>query len=450
LAIQATRDSLTKLPNRAVAIDRLDHALARCRRSGSLMAAIFIDLDRFKMINDSLGHDAGDEVLRTVATRLRATTRDADTVARLAGDEFVLISEDLTDTEEAVKVAERIVETLSQPIVLTSTEGCRDVTIGASVGIALTTGDHELASGDLLRDADVAMYRAKQRGRGRVEIFDDSLRAAIEGRLETQHGLRRAIDAGQLRVHYQPIVALDHPRVLGFEALVRWQHPTKGLLAPADFIEIAEDSGLIVPVGAHVLAEACRQAAVWRRDRADCEELHVAVNVSAAQFNHPTFVATVGAVLRETGLDPDALWLEITETSILADVKAAAGTLDAIRALGAHLAVDDFGTGYTSLTYLRQFPVEVLKVDRSFVSGLGRDREDQAIVEMIINLGHTLDLQIVAEGVETNVQLDELRRLRCTAAQGYHFGRPAPAETAWDSVEKVLAAHRDTLDAIHQ
>jgi diguanylate cyclase (GGDEF)-like protein len=433
LEFQATRDPLTLLPNRVIVIERLDAALAEAKRSSSLLAVLFIDLDRFKVINDSLGHDAGDNVLREVAARLTATIRASDTVARLAGDEFVVIAERLIDEEEALRIAERVVEILGDPMAVSAGDSLRDVTVGASVGIAYANGESDVGSANLLRDADVAMYQAKQRGRGRLQVFDRSLRSGMERRHQLQQDLRRAIGANQFVVHYQPIVATATGELLGFEALVRWQHPTRGLLLPGEFIDIAEESGLIVPVGAEILASACRQAALWRAERPGCDRLHLAVNVSAAQFDHPAFVSTVASVLADTDLDPDALWLEITETCILADLDAAATTIAAIRSLGAHLAVDDFGTGYTSLTYLRRFPIEILKIDQSFVSGLGRVREDEAIVEMLINLADTLDLQVIAEGVETPQQLGSLRELRAGACQGYLFGRPQPADVALDA-----------------
>src|SRR5439155_22468632 len=376
---------------------------------------------------------AGDAALCAIADRLTGLVRAADTVARLAGDEFVVICEDIADAQEVTTVAERIVDALSRPIVLAGAAG-REVTVGASVGIAIADGLVPHTPDDLLRDADAAMYRAKQRGRGRVEIFDDALRIAVERRISTEDDLRRAVDGGQMRVHYQPIVDAATGALLGFEALARWQHPTRGLLGAVDFITVAEESGLIVGLGAHVLAEACRQTAAWRANRPGCERLHIAINVSGPQFSHPSFVPTVAAVLAETGLAPDALWLEITETSIMADAEAVGETLDAIRALGAHLAIDDFGTGYSSLAYLRRFPVSVLKIDRSFVDGLGRDREDEAIVSMIIDLARSLDLHVVAEGVENETQLALLRRLGCEIVQGYYFGRPAAAADAFAGV----------------
>jgi diguanylate cyclase (GGDEF)-like protein len=436
LARQATHDTLTALPNRALVLDRLNQALARSGRTGCRMAALFIDLDRFKIINDSLGHKTGDEVLCVVAERLNRMVRESDTVGRLAGDEFVIISEDLTDGNEAVQIAERVVTALSQPIIIPTLTGVREVSVGASVGIAFADGSTLLEPADVLRDADVAMYRAKQRGRGRVEIFDDALRVDVERRLETQHDLRRGIEGGQLRLVYQPIIDIAGGTVLGFEALVRWDHPVRGLLEPGEFIGVAEETGLIVPLGAAVLEMACRQTALWRQTRPGCGQLHVAVNVSGAQFSHSSLVPTLEQALSSSGLDPDALWLEITETSIMADAQAATDTLSQIRALGVHLAIDDFGTGYSSLAYLRRFPVEVIKIDRSFVSGLGRDREDEAIVAMIISLARTLDLITVAEGVETVGQLQQLRRLGCSTVQGFYFGKPAGAEVVWERVRE--------------
>jgi diguanylate cyclase (GGDEF)-like protein len=431
LARQATYDTLTGLPNRALVLDRLGQALARTARGGDLMAVLFIDLDRFKPINDSLGHATGDEVLRAIAGRLTTLLRTDDTVARLAGDEFVVIGESLTTPDAAVRFAERVVTTLSQPIRTEMGTVIHEVSVGASIGVAFADGGAELTAEDLLRDADVAMYHAKKRGRGRVEVFDEALRIAVESRLETQNELRRAIHDGQIHAFYQPIVDSVSGDVVGFEALARWQHPVRGLLAPDAFIDVAEETGLIVPLGARMLALACAQTARWRDERPDGSSLHVAVNVSGTQFAHPSFVPTVAAVLAETRLDPDALWLEITETSIMADAEAAAETLDAIRALGAHLAIDDFGTGYSSLAYLRRFPVESLKIDRSFVAGIGRNREDEAIVDMILSLARALGLHVVAEGVERADQLAYLRRLKCAFVQGYHFGRPMPADQIW-------------------
>jgi diguanylate cyclase (GGDEF)-like protein len=428
LAQQATHDTLTGLPNRAFVLDRLGQALTHSQHSGALLAVLFIDLDRFKPINDSLGHHTGDEVLTRIAGRLTALLRADDTVARLGGDEFMVLCERLASPAAAVAIAELVVAELSRPIMTGAGSGAREVNVGASVGIAYADRSTDLTPEDLVRDADVAMYQAKQRGRGRVEVFDDALTIAVEQRLRTQDDLRHAIDGGQLRAYYQPIVDGATAVVLGFEALARWQHPTRGLLGPGDFIEVAEESGLIVPLGAEILNQACVQAVRWRDEHPGHHRLHVAVNVASAQLAHRSLIPTITAALADTGLDPDTLWLEITETTIMADTEAAAETLRAIRALGVHLAIDDFGTGYSSLTYLRRFPVETLKIDRSFVAGIGRDREDEAIVGMILGLARALGLHVVAEGVETAEQLNQLRQLGCELMQGFYLGRPMPAD----------------------
>jgi diguanylate cyclase (GGDEF)-like protein len=417
------------LPNRALVLDRLGQALGRGRRDGTAVAVLFIDLDRFKPINDSLGHHVGDQVLVEIARRLTMVSRGVDTVARLAGDEFLVICAGAGVPNTVASTAELVVAELSRPIMTDTGVAGREVTVGASVGIAYAHGSADLTPEDLVRDADVAMYRAKQRGRGRVEAFDDTLRTAIELRLRTQEELRHAIGGDQIRPHFQPIVDGVTATVVGFEALARWQHPTRGLLQPGDFIELAEETGLIVPLGAEILAQACAQAARWQRDRPG---LRVSVNVAGAQLTDPSFVSTVAAVLAGTGLEARRLSLEITESTLMADTNAAAATLRALAALGVHLALDDFGTGYSSLTYLRRFPVESLKIDRSFVAGIGRDREDEAIVSMILNLSQALGLRVVAEGVETAGQLDQLRRWGCPLMQGFYFGRPMPAEQIED------------------
>jgi diguanylate cyclase (GGDEF)-like protein len=438
LAHQATYDTLTGLPNRALVLDRLGQALTRSRHDGTLVAVLFIDLDRFKPINDSLGHHIGDEVLTEIARRLTTVAGGTDTVARLGGDEFLVICAGFAVPDSAVETAELVVAELSRPIMTGRGAAAREVTVGASVGIAYADGSTDLTPEDLVQDADVAMYQAKQRGRGRVEVFDDALRIAVELRLQTQEELRHAINSGQIRPYFQPIVDSVTATVVGFEALARWQHPARGLLAPYDFIGVAEETGLIVPLGAEILEHACAEAVRWQRDRPG---LRMAVNVASAQLADSSFVSTVSAVLAETGLDAHALWLEITETTLMADTDAVAETLRAITALGVHLTLDDFGTGYSSLTYLRRFPVEALKIDRSFVAGIGHDREDEAIVDMILNLTQTLGLQVVAEGVETTEQLDRLRRLGCPLIQGFYFGRPMPAE----QIEDFLRAPQPVL-----
>ncbi|MFG1605267.1 putative bifunctional diguanylate cyclase/phosphodiesterase [Actinoplanes sp. NPDC049265] len=430
---QATHDTLTGLPNRALVLDRLEQALARNRRDGTALAVLFIDLDRFKPINDSLGHHIGDQVLIEIARRLTTIAGGTDAVARLAGDEFLVFCAGSTGPGPATDAADRVVAELSRPIVTGTDAVAREVTVGASVGIAYADGSGTQTAAGLVRDADVAMYHAKHSGRGRVEVFSEALRIAVELRVRTQEELRRAISDGQIRPHFQPIVDSLTGTVTGFEALARWHHPARGLLGPNEFIELAEHTGLIVPLGAEILTRACTEAARWQPGRPG---LRVAVNVASAQVADAAFVASVSAVLERTGLDPGALSLEITETTLMADTHAAAETLRAIAALGVHLSLDDFGTGYSSLTYLRRFQVETLKIDRSFVAGIGHDREDEAIVEMILHLAGVLGLRAVAEGVETADQADRLRALGCPLMQGYHFGRPMAA----DRIDDFLAA----------
>jgi diguanylate cyclase (GGDEF)-like protein len=441
LGRQATHDTLTGLPNRAYVLDRLDKALTQTR-AGAMqpMAVLFIDLDRFKIINDSLGHAAGDAVLRTVAKRLTEALRPQDLVARLAGDEFVVIAERLVRLDEAVQVGERIVSELCRPITITTADTEREVGVGASIGIAFADGSTTSSPDDLLRDADVAMYQAKERGRGRVEIFDDRMRAAVESRLQIQSDLRLGLQTGQVGVHYQPILDVVTGRVIAFEALARWDHPDRGMIDARELVSVAEETGLISALGVVVLGEACRQAVHWRSTVPGHADLCITVNVSGRQFGEPTFVPTVAAVLADTGLDPAALWLEITESSIMAETGVTRAAVDGVKALGVHLAIDDFGTGYSSLAYLRQFPVSALKIDQSFIAGLGVDPEAEPIVSMIVSLATALRLTIVAEGVETADQFERLRRLGCTAAQGFYLGRPEPAEVVWQGIS--VAAQR--------
>jgi diguanylate cyclase (GGDEF)-like protein len=422
LAEQATHDTLTGLPNRALVLIRLQQALDGGALSGREMGVLFIDLDRFKAINDSQGHEAGDRVLCVVAARLAALAPPGVTVGRLAGDEFVVVIPAITSQAGTVELGERIIAALSTPIIVATAAGDREANVGASIGIAFAGGTGGSAPDSVLQDADVAMYRAKQRGYGRVEVFGDALRVAVEHQLAVQNELRHAIGTDQLRVHYQPIVDTSARRVLGFEALARWQHPVRGLLDAPEFIDVAEESGLVIPLGADVLEQACRQMAAWRATRAGFGDLHVTVNVSRSQFGHPSFVPMVAHVLESTGLEPGALSLEITETTLMADPESAGETLAAIRAMGVHLVIDDFGTGYSSLAYLRRFPVEALKIDQSFVAGLGHDQENEVIISMIVSLAQTLGLYLVAEGVETADQLGRLRELGVRTVQGYYFG----------------------------
>jgi diguanylate cyclase (GGDEF)-like protein/PAS domain S-box-containing protein len=429
LARQAVHDALTGLPNRVLVAERLEQALARSARTGSEVAVLFIDLDRFKLINDGRGHDAGDKLLVTVADRLRLVVRAGDVVARFGGDEFVVVCEDQTAAFEAALVAERITEVLREPVVVDGQE----IFLSASIGIAVADGTGSPES--LLRDADAAMYRAKDRGRARSEFFDATMRTEAIEHLETQNALHRAVERDELRLHYQPVVELESGAVVGVEALVRWEHPALGLVPPGAFIPLAEETGLIVPIGAWVLDEAMAQLARWR-ERNWGRSLTVNVNLAARQLRQPDLVPGLMRTLLTTGVEPASLCLELTETTFMEDGGGHRDTLAGIRSLGIGLAIDDFGTGYSSLTYLKRFPVNVLKIDQAFVRGLGEDASDTAIVKSVIDLAHALGLVVVAEGVETGDQVSHLRRLGCDLAQGYFFARPQPAA----DLERLLEA----------
>jgi diguanylate cyclase (GGDEF)-like protein/PAS domain S-box-containing protein len=432
LAQQALHDPLTGLANRALLMDHLGVALERARRRSFAPAVLFLDLDRFKVVNDSLGHRAGDELLTGVADRLVALLRGGDVVARLGGDEFVILLEEVRDAEDAAEVAHRILRAVRDPFPLDGEE----VFVTASIGIAVA--DPSSTPDDLLRDADAAMYRAKALGRDRVELFDAALREEATARLQLETSLRRALESGELAVFYQPEVDLLTGEVVGAEALVRWRHPTSGLLEATSFIELAEETGLILDIGAWVLGEACRQAAAWRTVQATRLPM-VRVNLSARQILQPDLLAMVVAALETSGLPASALCLEITETALMADAAAGLDVLSSLRALGVQLAIDDFGTGYSSLARLKRFPVDVLKIDRSFVDGLGTDPDDTAIVTAIVGLADALGLTVTAEGVETVEQRDELVRLGCLRAQGFLFARPLSPE----ALSERLARYRE-------
>jgi diguanylate cyclase (GGDEF)-like protein/PAS domain S-box-containing protein len=415
---EATHDDLTGLVNRTVVIDRLSQA--ERGRIGAT-AILFIDLDKFKVINDSLGHSVGDRVLRIVGARLRGSTRRGDVVGRLGGDEFAIIAHDVTGRDEATELATRIRDELNRPVAVDG----RNLHIDASIGIVLAAADDTRTGGDLLRDADLAMYQAKTEGRGRHAFFDIDLRERTQRRLQLEQDLRQAPERGQLWLVYQPIVDLRTGRTAMVEGLLRWTHPRYGLISPGEFIPLAEESDLIDIIGAHMLAIATQELAVLRADKHP--DLRLTVNLSARQLDNARLVDTVRTATAVTGLPPSALCLEITESALMRDPAAAATTLAALRGLGAHLAIDDFGTGYSSLAQLLTLPLDTLKIDRTFVSGLGHSKDAEAIVTSIIAMAHAVNLTVVAEGVEHEDQLDILRSLDCDQGQGYLLGRPVPA-----------------------
>jgi diguanylate cyclase (GGDEF)-like protein/PAS domain S-box-containing protein len=421
LAHQATHDPLTDLPNRAMLLQLVEHALHRAERADGLVALLFLDLDRFKTVNDNLGHDVGDELLVEVARRISETLRPTDTVARLGGDEFVVLCEDVRDEHQAVAITQRITASIEQQAFEV---GGAVLPITASVGIALS-GDVDAHPEGLLRDADAAMYRAKDRGRARHELFDDEMRRRTTHRLSLADELAVGIERGQISVHYQPIIDLTTGRVEGVEALARWDHPTRGTLPPIEFIGLAEETGLIVGLGLSVLSRACDQARRWEVELGNrAPKVHV--NLSARQLSAANLPRLVEGVIDQSLIDPERLCLEVTESVLMDDAATSVTVLEELKAIGVELAIDDFGTGYSSLAYLRRFPVDVLKIDRSFVDGLGPDPDDSAIVSVIVGLAQTLGLGCVAEGVETVEQLSGLRSLGCELAQGYYFARPHP------------------------
>jgi diguanylate cyclase (GGDEF)-like protein/PAS domain S-box-containing protein len=422
LAYQALHDPLTGLPNRALFLDRLRVSLAQSRRRSSTVAVLFLDVDNFKVINDSLGHRAGDELLSMLATRITATLRPGDTVARFGGDEFVVIADQIDGIEDAVLIAERVAATFTDPFSLALGEHF----VTASIGIALSAGNSPDAE-DLIRSADSAMYRAKERGRGHYEVFDELMHARMLGRLRTEKDLRAAIRRDELLLYYQPVVDLPTRNIVGVEALLRWNHPDRGLLAPGEFIGLAEENGLILPIGRWVLNEACRQAAQWRRSRPGVAPLSVSVNVSALQATHGSLDHVVEEVLHETGADARMLRLELTESVLLEESESLHVTLRNLGAQGVPLVLDDFGTGYSALGYLHRFPIQGLKIDRSFVDGIESDRKRTAIAQAVIDIARALDIEVVGEGVESAEQANLLHQLGCNYAQGFHFARPAPA-----------------------
>ena len=435
LAHQGLHDALTGLPNRVLFMDRLALALVRsARRLPASVGVLFLDVDRFKGVNDRLGHDAGDELLVEAARRIQASLRPGDSVARFGGDEFCVLC--VAGETDVVAVAKRIAATLKEPFQL----GRSEVVVSGSIGISLS-GGAQSSPEQLVRDADAAMYRAKERGRGRYELFDEEMSTRAIKRLETETRLRTAIDDGEFRLLYQPEVDIATGAMVAVEALVRWQHPERGLLLPAEFIQVAEDTALIVPLGEWVMREACRQTKEWREThQLNGSAPRMFLNMSGRQLSRPDFVSTISRVVGESGVSGDDLGVEIAESVLMEDIDSTLSTLKRLKELGLSLSVDDFGTGFSSLSHLKHLPVDTLKVDKSFVNGLGRDADDSAIVSAAVSLAHALRLTAVAEGVESDGQLSELKQLGCDRFQGYYFARPMPGE----SLSELLASAQQT------
>jgi diguanylate cyclase (GGDEF)-like protein len=425
LAFMATHDTLTGLPNRTLILDRGEQALARARRHQTPVAALFIDIDNFKGINDTLGHEAGDELLRQLTARLDSVVRATDALGRLGGDEFVVIAEDLSVHVGPEVIAERLLEALKQPVRLQGAQETK-LTVSASIGIA--AGLRPSAE-ELLRDADIAMYQAKREGKNRFVVFASEMHDAVQHRMELEIDLQDALPKGEFVLVYQPTFALNEMRPTGVEALLRWKHPGRGLVQPGDFIPLLEETGLIVPVGEWILREACRQGAEWRREG---HLIGMAVNVSARQLDADEFVGQVAHALAESGLEPAALTLEITETTLMRNVEDTARRLEAIKELGVRVAIDDFGTGYSSLAHLQRFPVDALKIDRSFISRLTENPEGETFIQTLVQLGKALSIETLAEGIEQQQELAVLRDQQCDSGQGFLFARPLEVSAAED------------------
>jgi diguanylate cyclase (GGDEF)-like protein/PAS domain S-box-containing protein len=419
----ALYDSLTGLPNRALFSDRLSHAIER-RGRAQATAVYFLDVDRFKRINDSLGHSAGDEVLREVAVRIQRTLRPDDTVARFGGDEFTILCESVGGVLEAVGVADRLQREIALPL----RAGGAELRLSASIGIALAEPGEEADCSRLVEDADAAMYRAKERGGARTELFDMEMRERAVDALSIEQELQHALERGELRLFYQPLVSLNSGEIVGAEALIRWEHPERGLLSPDKFLPVAEESGLIVQVGAWAVGEACRRLRDWDRLSGGPSAFSLAVNLSARELTHPDVVSTVLNAVRRSALDSSRLTIEVTESTAMADRDSGFRALRELSAAGIRIAIDDFGTGYASLDHLREMPADILKIDRSFVAGMSANSPDSALVAAAVAMGRALEMEVVAEGIETTEQVADLRELGCPLGQGFLFARPLPPE----------------------
>jgi diguanylate cyclase (GGDEF)-like protein len=430
---EALHDPLTGLPNRNLFLDRLGHALAQAERHDSSVAVLFLDLDQFKLVNDSLGHAAGDELLAAVAPRLQQALRPGDTVARFGGDEFAVLVEDVANERDAIRVAERIAESLTRPFILRQ----REHFASASIGISIATGNEEPE--ELMRDADAALYRAKDRGRGGYEIFDEVMRARVIDHMQTENDLRGALQRKELELHYQPIVHLRSGETVMYEALLRWHHPERGLIGPAAFIPVAEESRLIVPIGRWVIDEACKTAAAWQALHPDRRPIGVTVNLAAPQLADPVLTKWVRSAISNSGIDPSTLYLELTESTLLEEAEIPEAGLSALGGLGVKLVLDDFGTGFSSLGYLKQLPLAGIKLDRAFIENLTDGGDDAAIVHAVTEMASALGLSVCAEGVETPEQLEAVRELGCSHAQGFHFAQPAEASVVMEQVRDRVA-----------
>ncbi|MBF2025454.1 MAG: EAL domain-containing protein [Oscillatoriales cyanobacterium C42_A2020_001] len=422
----ALHDGLTGLANRALFIDRLEQAIARSKQQQDyLFAVLFLDLDRFKVINDSLGHMVGDQLLIAISRRLEASLRRTDLIARLGGDEFAILLEEIQDSQYAAQIAERLQKELTLPFKL----GRHEIFASTSVGIALSTTGYEQPQ-DLLRDADTAMFHAKGKGKAQYQIFDTAMHVRAVTLLQLETDLRRALERHEFHLHYQPIVSLKNQQITGFEALVRWHHPERGLIAPGEFIPVAEETGLIIPLGDWVLQEACQQMRQWQQEFPSAHTLTINVNISSKQFAQPNFTTQIQQILQETGLAADSLKLEITESILMDNVESTTASLLQLQALGIQLSMDDFGTGYSSLSYLNRFPVSTLKIDRSFIQSVDTDSEKLEIIRTVVMLARSLGMDAVAEGVETAEQLAHLKELQCESGQGYFFSKPLDSKRA--------------------
>ncbi|HEV7528204.1 MAG TPA: EAL domain-containing protein [Solirubrobacteraceae bacterium] len=432
LAFLATHDPLTGLPNRTLILDRIEQMIARSRRLKTPIAAVFIDLDNFKLVNDTLGHGAGDELLEAVTARLQTVLRETDALGRIGGDEFVVIAEGVSLDAGPELIAERLSEALVEPFMLLG--GKSRVEVRASFGVASGLG---ISPDELLSNADIAMYRAKWDGKNRCVVFESEMQGAVQSRMELEMDLREALANEQFNLVYQPIVALSDMRPTGVEALIRWQHPTRGEVQPEDFIPLLEETGLIMQIGRWVLNEACAQSALWRDAGHDAG---IAVNVSGRQLDSDEIVADVEGALAQSGLDPHALTIEITETTLMRNAEETARRLSAIKGLGVRIAIDDFGTGYSSLSHVQKFPVDALKIDRSFITGLLHNQEGEAIIHTLVQLGKALSIETVAEGIEQQLELSQLQSELCDSGQGFLFARPLDAAATEGFLESWAAS----------